>query len=113
MGLLLAALGVGTFALLVHIPERLDTLLLVRHAIANLIGGLSRLALGLLQLGAVLLVVSLALLALLLLAGGLVRLWRALLPGRPSGPPPSVAVPPGTGRRGLEGHADRSGPPLL
>jgi hypothetical protein len=35
---------------------------------------------GLLQLGAVLLVVLMALLALLLLTGGLVRLWRALLP---------------------------------
>lgn len=65
---------------LVRIPDRLDALLLVSQAIANLIAGLNRLAVGLLQLGAVLLVVLLALLALLLLAGGLVRLWRALLP---------------------------------
>jgi hypothetical protein len=96
-GLLLGLLGIGILAGLVRIPDRLDTLLLVSQAIANLIAGLNRLALGLLQLGALLLVVLMALLALLLLAGGLVRLWRALLPAaarprpRESG---SAPVPP-------------------
>jgi len=79
-GLLLGLLGIGILVGLVRIPDRLDALLLVSQAIANLIAGLNRLGLGLLQLGAVLLVVLMALLALLLLAGGLVRLWRALLP---------------------------------
>jgi hypothetical protein len=93
-GLLLGALGIGILVGLVRIPARLDALLLVSQAIANLIAGLNRLAVGLFQLGAVLLVVLLALLALLLLAGGLVRLWRALLPAaarprpRDSGSPP-------------------------
>jgi hypothetical protein len=79
-GLLLGGLGIGILVGLVRIPDRLDALLLVSQAIANLIAGLNRLALGLFQLGALLLVVLMALLALLLLAGGLVRLWRALLP---------------------------------
>lgn len=79
-GLGLGALGIGILIGLVRIPDRLDALLLVSQAIANLIAGLNRLAVGLFQLGALLLVVLMALLALLLLAGGLVRLWRALLP---------------------------------
>jgi hypothetical protein len=79
-GLLLGGLGITILVGLVRIPDRLDALLLVSQAIANLIAGLNRLAVGLLQLGAVLLVVLMALLALLLLTGGLVRLWRALLP---------------------------------
>lgn len=113
LGLLLGGLGVGILAGLVRIPDRLDALLLVSHAIANLIGGLSRLALGLLQLGAVLLVVFMALLALLLLAGGLVRLWRAVLPRSPH-PAPEVGAPPPRSRpRRLDGQADPSPPPLL
>ena len=74
--------GVGALLLLglMLIPERLDALLLVSTAIAHVIGGLSRLAMGLAQLAAVLLVALLALLALLLLLGGLVRLLRALVP---------------------------------
>jgi hypothetical protein len=64
---------------LMLIPERLDALLLVSTAIANVIGGLSRLGLGLLQLGGVLLVAVLALLALALLLGGVLRLMRALV----------------------------------
>jgi hypothetical protein len=64
---------------LMHLPERLDTLLLVSNAIANLIGGLSRLGLGLLQLLGVLLLVGGVLLSLAFLAGGLIRMTRALL----------------------------------
>ena len=55
-------------------------LLLVSRAIANLISGLSRFGVGLLQLLGVVALVGLALLALVLLAAGLVRLAKALLP---------------------------------
>lgn len=91
LGLLLALMGCGILTLLMQLPRRLDALLLVSTAIANLIRGLTQLGLGLLQLGVVLAVVLLALLALLLLAGGAIRLLRALLPGSPSG---SGAVQP-------------------
>jgi hypothetical protein len=98
MGLLLAVLGSGILAVLVRLPERLDTLLLVSNALANVIGGLSRLGLGLLQLGGVLLVVVLALFALLLLAGGVVRLWKALLAAegtpQPAASPLGASPPP-------------------
>ncbi|MFN9636284.1 MAG: hypothetical protein ACK55D_06185 [Synechococcaceae cyanobacterium] len=114
MGLLLGAVGVGILAALVRIPDRLDALLLVSHALANVIGGLSRLALGLLQLGAVLAVVLLALLALLALAGSAVRLWRALVPGRA---PEAVVGPPSrpVARGAWSGQAEpgRAPPPLL
>lgn len=93
MGLLLAALGAGILAALVRIPERLDTLLLVSNAVANVIGGLSRLGLGLLQLAGVLVVVVLALFSLLLLAGGVVRLWKAMVAVQ-GGPGPAVSPPP-------------------
>ena len=79
-GLLLGAAGAGILVGLVQIPERLDALLLVSNAIANVIAGLSRLGIGLLQLTGVLAVVLLALLALMLLVGGGVRLLRALSP---------------------------------
>ena len=77
--LLLLAGGVGLLLGLMRLPERLDTLLLVSNAIANLIGGLSKLGLGLLQLLGVLVLVGVVLLALAFLVGGLVRLARALL----------------------------------
>jgi len=77
LGLGLSGAGALLLLGLLLIPERLDALLLVSNAIAHVIGGLSRLAMGLLQLGAVLLVALLALLGLLLLLGGLVRLFRA------------------------------------
>lgn len=80
LGLALAGVGALLLLGLMLIPERLDALLLVSTAIAHVIGGLSRLAMGLAQLAAVLLVALLALLALLLLLGGLVRLLRALVP---------------------------------
>jgi hypothetical protein len=79
-GLALAGAGSLLLVALMLIPERLDAVLLVSTAIANVLGGLSRLGLGFVQLGAVLLVALLALLALLLLLGGLVRLVRALVP---------------------------------
>lgn len=80
VGLLFAVAGAGILVGLMQIPERLDTLLLVSNAIANVIAGLSRLGVGLLQLAGVLAVVVLALLALVLLAGGCLRLLRAVSP---------------------------------
>jgi len=82
IGLGFGGAGAGLLASLMLIPERFDTLLLVSTAIANVIGGLSRLGLGLLQLTGVLVVALLALLALVLLLGGMVRVARCL-----AGPP--------------------------
>jgi hypothetical protein len=70
---------------LMGLAERLNTVLLVSQAVANLIRGLSLLATGLLQLLALLLVAVMALLAMLLLLGGLTRLLRLLAGGRPHG----------------------------
>ena len=62
--MLLGAAGAGLLLGLMQIPDRLDALLLVSNAIANLIDGLSHLSIGVLQLAGVLMVVALALLAL-------------------------------------------------
>jgi hypothetical protein len=81
---------------LMGLAERLNTVLLVSQAVANLIRGLSLLATGLLQLLALLLVAVMALLAMLLLLGGLTRLLRLLAGGRPrphgQGKPPAKAL---------------------
>ncbi|MEB3235720.1 MAG: hypothetical protein VKM98_09870 [Cyanobacteriota bacterium] len=82
-GVLLIALGCGLLIGLLQLPERLDTVLLVSTAIANLIGGLGRFVVGLLQLLAVLVLVSVAIGSLLLLVAGCLRLVRGCL--RPSG----------------------------
>jgi hypothetical protein len=63
---------------LMELATRLNTLLLVSQAVANLIRGLSLLGTGLLQVVALFAVAALALLALLLLVGGLTRLLRVL-----------------------------------
>ena len=86
--MLLMAAGIGLLVLLLQLPERidLDSLLLLSTALGHLIGGLSQLLAGVLQLLGVLLLVGLALLALLLLVAGLVRLVRAVL-----APAPAVA----------------------
>ncbi len=85
-GLLLLAAGAGILVALMQLPERLDTLLLVSNAIANLIAGLSRFGMGVLQLLGVVALVAVALGALVLLVAGLVRLVKALLP-----PPPHTS----------------------
>lgn len=91
---MLMAAGVGLLVLLLQLPEwiDLDSLLLISTALGHLIGGLSQLLMGVLQLLAVLLLVALALLALLLLVAGLVRFVRALLMVPP--PPPRTAPRP-------------------
>lgn len=80
VGLLFISFGAVMLYGLLQLPERLDTVLLLSTAIAELISGLRSLLLGLLQLLGVVLVVLVALLALMLLVGGLVRLVRAVLP---------------------------------
>ena len=86
-GMLSLAGGAGLMFGLMLLPERLDTLLLVSNAIANLIGGLSRFGMGLLQLLAVLALAAFALGALVLLLAGVVRLLKALWPEPPRQPP--------------------------
>lgn len=86
-GLLSLAGGAGLMYGLMLLPERLDTLLLMSNAIANLIGGLSRFGMGLLQLMAVLALAAVALGALVLLLAGVVRLLKALWPEPPRQPP--------------------------
>ncbi len=86
-GLLLILAGVLILLGLMQLPERLDALLLVSNAINNLISGLSRLIMGILQLGSVIFVALLALLALLLLVGGSVRLVRGLTAQHRQRPP--------------------------
>ncbi|WP_411876898.1 hypothetical protein [Vulcanococcus limneticus] len=82
-GVLLLAGGMGLLVGLWLLTERFDTLLLVSRAISDLLNGLARLGSGLLQLLSVLLLVGLALLALAMLVGGLVRLVRAVLAPTP------------------------------
>jgi hypothetical protein len=65
---------------LMRLPDRDDTQLLVRDAVSNVIDGLGHLFLGMLQLAGVLTTVLLAMAALLLLMGGTMRLLRALAP---------------------------------
>lgn len=91
MGLALLLTGCALLALLMQLPSKLDALLLVRSAIANLIHGLQQLGLALLQLLVMLLVVLLALAALALLVGGAVRLLRAAWPRRSAVRPSSAA----------------------
>lgn len=84
--LLLAALGAGLLVLLLQLPSRFDTILLVSTAIANLIAGLGRFLLGLLQLAGLALVLAMAVSGLLLLVAAVLRLVRAFLPpGRRTG----------------------------
>jgi hypothetical protein len=75
-----AGLVVGLVVGLMQLPQRLDTLLLLSTALANVIRGVQLLLLGLLQVVAVVLLVAVAVGALVLVVGGLVRFVRAFLP---------------------------------
>jgi len=99
MGLLLVSAGIALLLALLRLPSKLDTVLLVSTAIANLIKGLTQIGQGLLQLAGVLAVALVALLALVLVAAGLSRWLRALAPDSPFKEP---------GTRGK-----RRGPPTL
>jgi len=83
MGLLLVSAGITLLLALLRLPAKLDTVLLVSTAIANLIKGLTQIGQGLLQLAGVLAVALVALLALVLVAAGLSRWLRALAPDSP------------------------------
>lgn len=75
--------GVGLFAVLLQLPQRFDTVLLLSRAIASLISGVQQLVIGLAQLTALALLVLTAVAALLLLLACMVRLVRALLMAPP------------------------------
>ncbi|MEY3463583.1 MAG: hypothetical protein RLZZ468_1361 [Cyanobacteriota bacterium] len=85
--LALTGLGVVLLVVLLQLPERFDTVLLLSNALANLIGGVQQLLLGVGQLLVLALLVALALGALLLVIAGVIRLARALAPA-PSRPRP-------------------------
>ena len=71
---------------LMQLPQRLDTLLLLSTALANVIRGVQLFLLGLLQVLAVVVLVAVAVGALVLVVAGCVRLVRAFLPRKtPSG----------------------------
>jgi hypothetical protein len=76
-GLLLLALGAGLLAFLSWLPQRIDALVVVSEAIADLIRGLSQLLEALLGIGAVLLLAALLLVSLIALVSGCVRIIRA------------------------------------
>ena len=82
-GPLIVAAGAGVVVGLMQLPQRLDTLLLLSTALANVIRGVQLFLLGLLQVLAVVLLVVVAVGALVLVVAGLVRFVRAFLP-RPS-----------------------------
>jgi len=88
LALLNIGIGAGILLLLIQLPDRLDSLLLVSKVISVLLKGISQigqgivaLAAGLLQTLGILVVVSLAIAAMLLLANGLFRILRMALPG--------------------------------
>jgi hypothetical protein len=79
-GVLIGAAGTGLVVGLMQLPQRLDTLLLLSTALANVIRGVQLLLMGLLQVVAVVLLVAVAVGALVLVVAGLVRFVRAFLP---------------------------------
>ncbi|MEB3322597.1 MAG: hypothetical protein VKI81_07215 [Synechococcaceae cyanobacterium] len=76
-GLGMVVLGAGLLLGLSRVPERIDAQLLVSDAVGHVLLGLGRFLMGLGQLAGLVLMVGLALVALVLLAGGAVRLVRA------------------------------------
>ena len=80
IGLAMGAAGTTTLLGLVQVPERIDTQLLVSDAVSNVMRGLGNLFLGIFQLAGVVATVILALLALVLLVGGTLRVLKALFP---------------------------------
>ena len=85
VALLLGAAGAGLLLVLLQLPERFDTFLLLSTALANLIGGVQQALWGLGQLLAVVLLVLAAIAALALVLAGIIRLVRALWPQPSSG----------------------------
>ena len=77
-GVLLLALATGMLAFLSWLPQKLDAMVVVSEAIADLIRGLGQLLEALLGLSAVILIALLLLSALLALVSGGFRLVRSL-----------------------------------
>ena len=76
-GLLLLALGSGLLAFLSWLPQKVDAMVVVSEAIADLIRGLGQLLEALLGLAAVILIAMLLLAGLLALVSGVFRLVRS------------------------------------
>ena len=74
--LLLLMLGIGLLAVLSWLPTKVDAIVVVSEAIADLIRGLSQLLEAFLGLSAIILIAALLVLALLALLSGLIRLIR-------------------------------------
>lgn len=74
--MLVGAAGIGV--MLWQLPERIDVVLLVSEAIADLIRGVQQLLEAMLGLAAVVLIGALVMLAVVMLLGGLWRLIRLL-----------------------------------
>lgn len=85
-GVLLLALGSGLLALLSWLPQKVDAMVVVSEAIADLIRGLGQLLEAVLGLAAVILITLLLLIGLLALISGVYRLvksfTRLMSPGR-------------------------------
>ena len=77
-GLLLLALGSGLLAFLSWLPQKVDAMVVVSEAIADLIQGLGQLLEALLGLAAVILIAMLLLAGLLALVSGVFRLVKSL-----------------------------------
>ena len=76
-GLLLLALGSGVLAFLSWLPQKIDAMVVVSEAIADLIRGLGQLLEALLGLAAVILIAMLLLAGLLALVSGVFRLVKS------------------------------------
>ena len=76
-GVLLLALGSGLLAFLSWLPQRVDAMVVVSEAIADLIRGLGQLLEALLGLAAVILIAMLLLAGLLALVSGVFRLVKS------------------------------------
>lgn len=74
--LLLLMLGIGLLAVLSWLPTKVDAIVVVSEAIADLIRGLSQLLEAFLGLSAVILIAALLVLGLLALISGLIRFVR-------------------------------------
>ena len=77
-GVLLLALGSGMLAFLSWLPEKVDAMVVVSEAIADLIRGLQQLLEALLGLSAIILIALLLVVSLLALVSGGFRLVRSL-----------------------------------
>ena len=77
--LLLLMLGIGLLAVLSWLPTKVDAIVVVSEAIADLIRGLSQLLEAFLGLSAVILIAALLVLGLLALISGLIRFVRTLV----------------------------------